>query len=78
MYIVLVYYFISWFSEICQETATNNSNMQDCYWKYILVCHPDSGVPRRGVWGVPPPPPPPQNSEGPPKSCQIQPICENC
>jgi len=26
MYIVLVYFFISWFSEICRETATSNSN----------------------------------------------------
>ena len=24
------------------------------------------------------PPPPPRNSEGPPKSCQTQPDCENC
>ena len=23
-------------------------------------------------------PPPPRNSEGPPKSCQTQPDCENC
>ena len=27
-----------------------------------------------GGWGVQPP----QNSEGPPKSCQTQPDCENC
>ena len=29
----------------------------------------------RGVWGAEPPP---RNSEGPPKSCQTQPHCENC
>ena len=29
---------------------------------------------RGGVWGVHPPP---RNSEGPPKSCQTQPDCEN-
>ena len=33
-----------------------------------------SGVPK-GVWGAQTPP---QNSEGPPKSCQTQPDCENC
>ena len=43
MHIVLVYFFISWFSEICWETAAINSNMQKCYWNYILVCHPDEG-----------------------------------
>ena len=31
-----------------------------------------SGVPRGGFK------PPPRNSEGPPKSCQTQPDCENC
>jgi len=29
----------------------------------------------RGLWGSTPPP---RNSEGPPKSCQTQPDCENC
>ena len=33
-----------------------------------------SGLPR-GVWGVQTSP---RNSEGPPKSCQTQPDCENC
>jgi len=38
----------------------------------------DSGVPGGGgVWGVQTSPPP-GNSEGPPKSCQTQPDCENC
>ena len=32
---------------------------------------------RGGVWCVQTPPPPP-NSEGPSKSCQTQPNCENC
>ena len=31
---------------------------------------------RGGVWGCSNPPP--RNSEGPPKSCQTQPDCENC
>ena len=35
---------------------------------------PSSGV-LRGGWGFKPPP---RNSEGPPKSCQTQPDCENC
>jgi len=30
---------------------------------------------RGGIWGVNPPPP--RNSEGPPKSCQTHPDCEN-
>ena len=36
---------------------------------------PYSGVPRRGGLGCSNPPP--RNSEGPPKSCQTQPDCEN-
>jgi hypothetical protein len=44
----------------------------------ILVTHcreDPSGVPRGG-FGVFNPPP--RNFEGPPKSCQTQPDCENC
>ena len=37
-------------------------------WRALV----NSGVPR-GVFK-----PPPRNSEGPPKSCQTQPDCENC
>jgi len=33
-----------------------------------------SGVPWGGGWGFNPP----RNSEGPPKSCQTEPDCENC
>ena len=36
-----------------------------------------SGVTRGGIWGVQTPPPG-GNSEGPPKSFQTQPDCENC
>jgi len=32
----------------------------------------------RGGVGVFKPPPKKRNSEGPPKSCQTQPDCENC
>jgi len=42
-------------------------------WGVILY----SGVPRGGGLGCPNTPPPPRNSEGPPKSCQTQPDCEN-
>ena len=56
-------------------------------WHYIVVANSlerivtaimtkPSGVPRGWVWGVQTPPTP--NSEGPPKSCQTQPHCENC
>jgi len=38
----------------------------------MLQWHTEGG----GVWGVQTPPP--RNSEGPPKSCQTQPDCENC
>ena len=58
----------------------------NCYTTRKRCCHHykdqsfnafnDSGVPR-GV-GVSNPPSPPRNSEGPPKSCQTQPHCENC
>ena len=37
-----------------------------------------SGVPREGCLGVFNPPTHPLDSEGPPKSCQTQPDCENC
>ena len=37
-----------------------------------------SGVPRVGGFGGFKPAPPHCNSEGPPKSCQTQPDCENC
>ena len=36
-----------------------------------------SGVPSGSLGGFNPPPHFPQNSEGPPKSCQTQPDCEN-
>jgi len=37
-----------------------------------------TGVGGGFLGGIRPPPPPPRNSEGPPKSCQTQPDCENC
>ena len=41
---------------------------------FLHIFH-SSGVPRgRGLGGSNPP----RNSEGPPKSCQTQPDCENC
>jgi hypothetical protein len=40
----------------------------------ILGLATGSGVPSGRVWGVQTPP---RNSEGPPKSCQTQPDCEN-
>ena len=49
---------------------TNRSrNVAHCYT--LLT----SGVPRGGGLGCSTPP---RNSEGPPKSCQTQPDCENC
>ena len=43
---------------------------------YFMLTTDDSGVPRGGGVGVFKPPP--RNSEGPPKSYQTQPGCENC
>jgi len=36
-----VFFDILIFFLICLETAAINSNMQECYWKYILVCRSD-------------------------------------
>jgi len=43
-------------------------------WECCRVLVKSSGQPRG--WGIQTPPP--RNSEGPPKSCQTQPDCENC
>ena len=59
---------------------TNNITVTEAKPQNVLTkfqsVHLISGIPRGGViWGVQTPP---QNFEGPPKSCQNQPNCENC
>ena len=47
-------------------------------WTHTNLGNSVSVAYRGGVWGFKSTPPLPRNSEGPPKSCQTQPDCENC
>ena len=58
--------------KLCKtENFVSNPKNYLIFLKSVVL---DSGLPREG-WGFNPPPP--RNPEGPPKSCQTQPDCEN-
>ena len=60
------YHFTLWESFYCDFMLLPKI---ECVKSTVAVAY------RGGLWGVQPPP---RTSEGPPKSCQTQPDCENC